>query len=337
MLKKKSTRDMVMSAGTRQKSISEEELYPEIRLSKASPIIQKDYEPAGPPSERRAAVNTGKDRIKKERKKSPVRAAQKSSAPVFKSRVFWGCTSLFIAFLLAFVAMPIIEKSNVERVSVIVAAQDIPEGMKIERTMLQIKEFCKSDLPSNALLSEDDAVGKYTEVKLLSGDMLTTAKVGETYHEDTYLYDLPDGKMAMSIELSDLAQSVSGKIRSGDVIRIYAVYNKKNNESVDVNDYSAYLVNELQYVEVLAVTNPNVQDIGGKVESNGNISGNGDTKDKKSIATVTLLVNNKQAEVLAGLNNNATLYAALVVRGDNVKKQAALATEDKYLEGEVLQ
>ena len=217
-------------------------------------------------------------------------------------------------------------------VSIVVAAQDIPEGMKIESGMLQQKEICKVDLPSNAILSVDEAIGKYTEVKLVAGDMLTSAKVGETYYEDTYLYDLPDGKMAMSIELPDLAQSVSGKIRSGDVVRIYAVYNQDSNtDSVNASDYSAALIDELQYVEVLAVTNSNVKDIQGKEESENS---EGDTKDSKTIATVTLLVNHQQAVVLAGLSENATLYAALIVRGDDVKKQAALETEDRFLESE---
>lgn len=134
----------------------------------------------------------------------------------------------------------------------------------------------------------------------------------------------------MSVDLPDLAQSVSGKIRSGDIVRIYAVYNKDSNiKSANAADYAASLIDELQYVEVLAVTNSNVQDIQGKENAE---RAKDDTKDSKSIATVTLLVNHQQAVVLAGLSENATLYAALVVRGDDVKKQAALETEDRYLE-----
>jgi len=159
--------------------------------------------------------------------------------------------------------------------------------------------------------------------------MLTTAKVDDTYFEDTYLYNIPDGKMAMSVELADLAQSVSGKIRGGDVVRIYAVFDKTGNDTADMGGYAATLINELQYVEVLAVTNHNVQDIQ-QSKDNAQPSEN-DTKDSKSIATVTLLVNHKQATVLAGLNENATIYAALVVRGDDVKKQAALETMDSFL------
>ena len=328
-MKRKSTRDMVMSVNKRSESVPEIEACPEIRPAKTIKLVKSDYEPDAAPSEERTSANSSKAKVRREKRRQPERA-QKSSSPVFKSKIFWGCASVLAAFLLAFVVMPILESQNGQMVSAVVAVQDIPEGMKIESGMLQLKKVCKIDLPANAIRSEDKAIGKYTEVKLVAGDMLTSAKVGDTYFEDTYLYNLPDGKMAMSIELPDLAQSISGKIRSGDIVRIYAVYNKDNKiKSANAADYAASLIDELQYVEVLAVTNSNVQDIQGKESAD---SAKDDTKDSKSIATVTLLVNHQQAVVLAGLSENATLYAALVVRGDDVKKQAALETEDRYLE-----
>ncbi len=340
-MKKKSTRDMVISVNKHQEPSPEVVVHPEIRPSKAVTFIKSDYEPDEIPTEDQKPKTIRKTKAKREKRKRPERAAQKSSSPILKSKIFWGCASLLIAFLLAFVVMPIIENSYNQMVSVLVAAQDIPEGMKIESSMLQQKEICKVDVLPNTLLAEGDAIGKYTEVTLLTGDMLTSTKIGETYYDDTYLYDLPDGKMAMSIGLSDLAQSVSGKIRSGDVVRIYAIYNKNNNtDSVNASDYSASLIDELQYVEVLSVTNSDVQDIkASSAQANVNTSEQpGKESDvKKSIATVTLLVNNRQAEVLAGLNSNATLYSALVVRGDNAKMQAALEAQDKYLNDELAQ
>lgn len=327
-MKRKSTRDKVMSVNKRSESVPEIEAYPEIRPAKTIKLVKSDYEPDAAPSEERTSANSSKAKVKREKRRQPERA-RKSSSPVFKSKIFWGCASVLAAFLLAFVVMPILESQNGQMVSAVVAVQDIPEGMKIESGMLQLKKVCKIDLPANAIRSEDKAIGKYTEVKLTAGDMLTSTKVGDTYYEDTYLYNLPDGKMAMSIELANLAQSVSGKIRSGDIVRIYAVNKDSNTKAANPADYAASLIDELQYVEVLAVTNSNVQDIQGKENAD---SAKDDTKDSKSIATVTLLVNHQQAVVLSGLSENATLYAALVVRGDDVKKQAALDTEDRYLQ-----
>lgn len=329
-MKKKSTRDMVMSANRRNEHISEARQYAEASPQRAISLkinesktdeafAPKDNEPIGVP------------KVKKEKKIKPQRAAAtpKSTSPIFKSKIFWGCCSLGLALLLAFVAIPLIENSKTQMVSVVVAAQDIPEGMKVESSMLQLKKICKVDVSDNAVLSQDEAEGMYTQVTLMTGDMLTTAKVGKTYFEDTYLYNIPDGKMAMSVELANLAQSVSGKIRGGDVVRIYAVFDKTGNDTANVGGYAATLINELQYVEVLAVTNHNVQDI--RQSKDGAQPSEGDTKDSKSIATVTLLVNHKQATVLAGLNENAAIYAALVVRGDEAKKQAALETMDSFL------
>ncbi len=294
-----------------------------------------------PIKEKPQSENTHKEKPQKEKH---VRERIKSTRPpeyfsehFYKNKAFWGLTSIILALLIAFVIMPAVQNNITQKVTVVAAAKDIPEGTKIESNMLQKMEFSKSDLPADAIMTEEAAVGKYAGLKLLAGDILTSAKVADTYIEDPYLYDIPNGKMAISVELSNLAQSVSGKLRSGDVVRIFAVYKKNSNtESVNASDYSAHLIDELQYVEVLAVTNSNVQDIqGGESTDSNNASATNDTKDNKTIATVTLLVNNKQAEVLAGLNNSATLYSALVVRGDEAKKKTALDSEEKYFESEV--
>ncbi len=320
-MKKKSTRDLVMGTkGQNHVYVPKERPRLEIRVPQSAEMNEADKTPVSQ-NRLRQRNRTAKVTRRRSGEKKPVPA-------LLKSKIFWGCVSLAMAALLAFVVMPLVAAKNSEMVTVIAASRDIPEGAKIERTMLQQIEICKVDLPQNAIIDTENALGKYTKVTILAGDMLTTAKVGETYFEDTYLYDLPEGKMAMSVDLADLAQSVSGKIRGGDVVRIYAVL-EQNNEASSADDYSAELVDELQYVEVLAVTNNNVQDIRG---SESQETDEANTKDSKTIATVTLLVNHQQARVLAGLNENATLYAALIVRGDNGRKETLLECMDNYLE-----
>jgi pilus assembly protein CpaB len=140
------------------------------------------------------------------------------------------------------------------------------------------------------------------------------------------LAELPDGMVAISISLPDLAQSVSGKLRQGDIIQLFAVE--------DNNSFTAVAPPELQYVEVLAATyvdgtdvqdEPAAQDNQG--QQNGIASG---SQENDTLTTVTLLANEEQAACLAGLEHNATLHAALVVRGDDTAKKAALDAQKEY-------
>ncbi|MEA4894081.1 MAG: Flp pilus assembly protein CpaB [Oscillospiraceae bacterium] len=343
MFKKKSTRDRVVSVPKRGGSLPENDGYtgagcaavPSDKKSLEKPPVIKVRRDPKPddtctgtaiPENESFAGNTDKPgKAKKRRAKREKEKVPRTTKPFLKSRPAWAIISVSLAIVIAFVLMPAMERAGTETVTIIAAAQDISEGTRIESGMLQTKECCKADLPKGAVKSSDAATGQYALMDMMQGDILIEAKIGDIYSEDAYLNGIPDGKMAMSVELSDMAQSVSGKLRGGDVIRIYAVY-KDSDSPLD----SSSLVDELQYVEVLAVTNGYVQDIKGSESPEDESSGS--SKESKSIATVTLLVNNRQAVVLSGLSETATMYSALVVRGDEIKKEAALETQDKYLE-----
>ena len=133
---------------------------------------------------------------------------------------------------------------------------------------------------------------------------------------DPQLANLPADKVAISVSLeADLAQSVSGKLREGDVIQLYAV---EDNTSL-----TATVISELQYVEVLAATYSDGEDAQKKGASKGE-------QEENKFATVTLLANQQQAACLAGLDHNATLHAALVTRGNHAAMKKVLAAQEEY-------
>lgn len=212
-----------------------------------------------------------------------------------------------------------------ETVPVVVLKQPVPAGAQLTGEMLSTVEMGVTNLPLGTLHSTEDAVGKFMAIAGANGDILTSARLSDQFpSDDPILTQLPEGTMAMSATLNDLAQSVSGKLRAGDIIRLYASLDESS--ELNTGDYTAISVPELQYVEVLAVTNATAADVLPQNETMGQAAADSD----RQIATITLAVTPEQAAVLAGLEHSATLHAALVVRGDAQAKAGALAAQQAY-------
>jgi|GEM_PF-213563 len=336
--KKKSTRDLVMSrvfrdgGGKHPIKISVSPMMEDVRHGTEE---ESPPEACAPSRETEAMPEAAGDagkifderKLKKEKKKKSPRVKpvkkQRPSGRHFRelcrNRLFLGSASVCIALLLAFGVMPIMESYAYSAVMVAVLTEDMREGTKIEADAIRLVEMGANNLPKGWLGSEDDAAGKYAAIDMQAGDILTGAKAVEHYeHNDQFLYEIPEGKMAISIGLGDLAESLAGKLRKGDVIQLFAVFDDAENKNTD---YYAKSILELQYVEVLSVTNKKLQDIEDDSEGGG---------DDKTIAAVTLLVNERQAAALAGLSSRAVLHAALISRGDEGASKRLLAEQDRY-------
>jgi pilus assembly protein CpaB len=113
-----------------------------------------------------------------------------------------------------------------------------------------------------------------------------------------YMSALDGGKQIVSVTIKDFANGISGKLMPGDIVMIL------NNAEAVGNRSTVYP--ELQYVKVLAVTTQTGVDMGGEKLSD----------DTELPATVTLLVNKAQAQLLTGLEKNGNIVFALMYRGD---------------------
>ncbi|MEM5780513.1 MAG: Flp pilus assembly protein CpaB [Lawsonibacter sp.] len=254
-----------------------------------------------------------------ERRRPPIR-------DVVRSRPFLGGLCILAGLLVAFVATPYLQSKIAETAPVVVLKERQPAGTKLTDEMLETKEMGVLNLPKDRLERGDDAAGRYLTVAGAAGDLLTNSRLSEILPgDDPELSCLPTGKLAMSATLASLAQNLSGKLRAGDVIRLYATLDDSGSVS-SAEDSAASSMPELQYVEVLAVTNQNARDVVSEQERMGQEV----TDSDRQIATVTLAVNERQAAVLAGLEQNGILHAALVVRGDPSQKEKALAAQESY-------
>ena len=227
-----------------------------------------------------------------------------------------GCICIGAAAIIAFVLTPLIQRISASPRYIVSASQDIALGEAYTQDNLELVAYTGTDVPKGAFYEIDSLVGKFANVNLLSGDIVTDRKASMEYpSDDNYLAALPTDKLAISITAKTASSSLSHKLRSGDIISIYTI------TEID-GEYSALCPPELQSVEVLAVTNGDTQDIQNGTEME-------DSQDRQ-ISTITCIVNNRQAELLALADNHGEIHVALKQRGNPGYKKQLLAEQDTF-------
>lgn len=252
---------------------------------------------------------------KKKEKREKAPAGERTA--IFRTKAFWGVVSMLLGLAVAFIGVPVLRTEVAETEPTLCFTQNVQRGTLISADMVTLRDMSTYHMPASALHSVQAAVGSYVETDALAGDVVTSQRISPVYPgADPQLADLPDGMAAISVALPSLSKSVSGKLRQGDVIQLFAVE--------ESSAYIALAPPELQYLEVLAVTSQDGADVQTKDDPSL------DSGESSTLSTVTLLANTAQAAVLAGLDQNAALHAALVVRGNEAAKEAALQKQRDY-------
>ena len=130
------------------------------------------------------------------------------------------------------------------------------------------------------------------------------------FPEDRHTPDIPDGKQTEYLNAPDEDESMPKKLETGDIISVI-VYSQK--------DGFAFTPGELQYVKVITATTSSGVD-------------KADRTDNTQLVTVTLLVNQAQAELLAQYEKAASMHFALEYRGDAATAQKYLQRQNEYFE-----
>ena len=141
---------------------------------------------------------------------------------------------------------------------------------------------------------------------LLTGHyLLSTTRAADA---TDLLENLVGGRKAISVTIGSFAQGVSGKLETGDVVSAI-VYSQK--------DGLTFTPPELQYLMVItSTTNQGVD--------------KADVTDGSQPVTVTLLVNQAQAELLVQYEQTASMHFALAYRGDAGTVQRYLDEQAAY-------
>lgn len=225
-----------------------------------------------------------------------------------KNRYVIFALCLIISGVIAFVIVPAGNRHMTDSVDVVKVTRTIEENTQITEDMLEIKQLPKSAVTDNTICDKKEIIGKIANVKLLPEDNLVSEKFMEVKSEfdKTFYASENSEQLAVSVTVSSLAASVSGKIMPGDVVSVYGFLN----ETKQLAEYP-----DLEYVEVIGVSNANAEELSERKSDNET-----DSSDKVIPATVTLAVNRNQARELVVLENTGSIHIVFAGRGEIGRK-----------------
>lgn len=212
--------------------------------------------------------------------------------------------------------------ASADNSQVIRAKVNICEGDIISDDMVETVTISKKNLPDGTLTKKELAVGKYASVTISANDVVTSQKVSD----NGSIYTLEKGSYLMSVAVKNFADALSGKLQSGDIVKVF--FPPIANSSVtNLTLNEAICPLELNYVKVVAVTTADGTDL----EMNTPTAKSNDSTKSNIPATVTLLVNERQAQILAGQEAN-TVHLALAYRGGGDKAKELLEEQQKLID-----
>lgn len=233
-----------------------------------------------------------------------------------KNRTIIGVICMVIAVCITFIVAPLVNRITDDTVEVIRLSADIPRGGRIEESQLETVKVKADTIPKGIITDKKEIIGQYAAAELFAGDYITKAKLtSDSNTADDVFASLDGDKIAVSITIDNFALGLSGKLMNGDIISIIITENGKE---------KAIIPPELKYVRVITTTTP------GGVDKDAVIKNEDGTYDMPS--TITLLVSERQARLLAKYEKYAYIQTALVYRGKEETANKFLAVQQEYLD-----
>lgn len=262
---------------------------------------------------------------------------------IFKNKMTVGIIVIILALAVGFLGVPAYNHMLSGNVPVVRAKTEIRQGTKITADMLETVQLGRKNLQANITGDQSKVVGTYAVTEIQPHDIITGSKLSKKAQTTT----LEDGQMLMSITMKNLSDSISGQLESGDVVTVFVPQQasaQQSNNSVNSSNTQqtaqgsvAYCPPELQYVKVASVTTSNGQSAGNNANTQQKtglgLTGNS-SSDSSVPATVTVIVNQKQAAVLAAANQKE-VQLALACRADSKKADQLLQKQKGQLSTEV--
>ncbi len=229
------------------------------------------------------------------------------------TRLMYGIISILLAAIIAFVAIPMLSSKISGITEVVTLTSAVSKGDVILKEHVVLTEVGEYNLPTDIALLPEDVIGKYAATDLVPGDYILSANVSDfPITSDINLEYLPDGKMAMSFSVKTLASGLSGKLQTGDVIRMYHFKEV------------AKTFEELSFVKVLSVTDSD----GYNIDATREIE---EDEEKPLSSTVTVLVSPEQALLITDMEGDGSIHVSLVVRNNPTLAEELLARQDEVI------
>lgn len=223
---------------------------------------------------------------------------------MIKNRTIIALICIILAVVLCFAVAPLVSNLFNGTTSVVTLNSNISAGAVIERSMLGTAQISNADaLTAKYVFDPDEIVGKFAKSFLYSG--IVTENMFEETITDTNvkLQSLQPGEFAMSVTIPTFAGGLSNKVRSGDIVSIATV-----EESEIFGEDKAMIMNQLKYVEVIAVTTEEGTDI------------TEETTEQLADTITFKLIDERQVAALLACEES-TLHVAFVTRDEKLSKE----------------
>lgn len=139
------------------------------------------------------------------------------------------------------------EAQNLEMVTVVLAAKNIPQGTRITSDMLKTVNMPSKYVTSQWTREEGKVINQFAIVDLQVGDVILGTKLTSEKTTNQLTYKIPEGKRAITTAINS-ASGVAGHIKPGDYVDVLVAYTVKNNEGERQE-----VITLLQEILVLAV------------------------------------------------------------------------------------
>ena len=233
-----------------------------------------------------------------------------------KNRTVLGLICILLALVLAFGIAPFVNKFADSRSEVLRVKQTVTQGHRLTGDDIETVSVGNYNMPADVLTNRDDVIGKYAAVGMTKGDYLFASKLTDTADSAEDVFKTLDGtQVAVSVTIPSFAGGLSGKLQNGDIVSMI-VYNAEKKEST--------IPEALKYVRVITATTDDGLDKDELVQKEDG------TYELPS--TLTLLVTDYQARLLAEYENSGKMHAALVCRDNEKKAKQYLKEQAEVLE-----
>ena len=217
---------------------------------------------------------------------------------LFQNRFFVGSLCIITSAMLAFIVVPMLNNSKSQTEVIVKVKTDIQAGTKIDESMIIETEVGSYGLPENTITDKADIIGKYSNCDIKKEDIIIMSKLSEYAADERLDRILANGQKLITVTVSSIAAGVGNHLRAGDLVSVILY---------DDNVVEAF--GELKNIEIYSIEN---------VEAVNIEDANAEENEERIAATVTLVVNDAQAQKLVYSEYSGKLHIVFERRGANV-------------------
>lgn len=213
-----------------------------------------------------------------------------------QNKIFIGAVCIVVAGIFAFGVLPSMYKGKGGTEKIVKLNATVSAGTKIDESMLIETEVGSFGLPESVIRKKEDVVGKFARAEISADDLIVKSKLSDYAANEKLDSILANGQKLITVTLPSIAAGVGNHLQRGDIISLICY----------VGD-APVIYEELKNLEVYSIENDDAQNV-----EDANVE---EDETDKIAATLTLIVNDVQAEKLVSAEYSGKLHAVFEKRG----------------------